>query len=97
MAVIVAGRIYVDPADRDRYVEGHQEIVERARAYPGCLDLAISADAVEPGRVNIFEHFESAEALEAFRAGAPTPSVSIDMLDAQVLKHQISSSGPPFG
>jgi len=94
--VIVAGKIYVDPSERDRMVDGMRVVVERARAHPGCVDMSISPDSVEPGRVNMFEQFESAEALEAWRAIAPEPTESIDIIEAQVLKHQISASGPPF-
>jgi quinol monooxygenase YgiN len=96
MKVIVAGKVYVEPAERDRFVEAHQHIVERARAHPGCLDLAISPDPIEVGRVNIFEYFESAGALAAWRAVAPPPSGAIGIKDDQVAKHVISSSGPPF-
>lgn len=56
VSVIVAGKLYVDPQDRDRFVEGHRCIMKAARRHPGCLDLSISADPVEPGRVNNFEH-----------------------------------------
>ncbi|WP_028934845.1 putative quinol monooxygenase [Pseudonocardia spinosispora] len=96
--VIVAGYVHVDPADRDRFIEGHRNIVEAGRTRPnsGCLDVSISADSVDPGRVNIFEYWESAEALEAFRASAPTPTVSIALTNENVLKHQITASGPPF-
>jgi quinol monooxygenase YgiN len=39
----------------------------------GCLDVAICADLVDPGRVNIFERWESEAALETFRSsGADT-------------------------
>ncbi|GAA2784943.1 antibiotic biosynthesis monooxygenase family protein [Saccharopolyspora taberi] len=96
MAVIVAGKLYVDPEERDRFIEGHRAIVEAARGHPGCLDLSISPDPLEPGRVNNFEYWESHEALEAFRAAAPRPSVSIEFRDAQVFKHEISHTGPPF-
>lgn len=96
MALIVAGKVYVDPSDRDRFVEGHRDIIEQSRRQPGCLDLSISPDPTEAGRVNIFEYWESQETLEAWRAIAPPPSVSIDIKDGQVLKHQISRSGPPF-
>lgn len=96
MSVIVAGRLYVDPKDRDRFVEGHRPIVEAARSYPGCLDLSISPDPVEAGRVNNFEYWDSQEALEAIRAVAPRPSVSVDIEDGQVFKHEISHTGPPF-
>jgi hypothetical protein len=30
-------------------------IVERARGAAGCLDFAITADLIDPGRVNTFE------------------------------------------
>ncbi|GAA2410669.1 putative quinol monooxygenase [Nonomuraea africana] len=96
MRLIVAGKVYVDPKDRDRFVEAHRDIVEQARKYPGCLDLSISPDPTEAGRVNIFEYFESKEALDAWRAVAPPPSASIDIEDDQVFKHVIASSGPPF-
>jgi quinol monooxygenase YgiN len=42
-------------------------IVERARKAAGCLDVAIAADPIDPGRVNIFERWESQAALETFR------------------------------
>jgi hypothetical protein len=34
-------------------------IVERARRAVGCLDVAICANLVDPGRVNSFERWES--------------------------------------
>ncbi|SED26334.1 putative quinol monooxygenase [Streptomyces melanosporofaciens] len=97
MTVIVAGKLYVNPAERGRFLEGHRCIVEAARSHPGCLDLSISPDPIEPGRVNNFEHWESQEALDAFRAVAPRPSVSVAVDGDQVLKHEISHTGPPFG
>ncbi|MBB5857327.1 putative quinol monooxygenase [Amycolatopsis umgeniensis] len=96
MTVIVAGKVYVDPEERDRYVEGHQVIVEKARAHPGCLDVVISADTLEGGRVNIFEYWESEEVLNAWRAVSPAPTYSAEIQGGEVFKHQVSRSGPPF-
>lgn len=96
MAVIVAGTMSVDPRDRDRFVEGYRELMEAARGHPGCLGTYVSADPIEPGRVNLFEHWESHEALDAFRAVAPTPTGEFDVRDLHVLKHEISHSGAPF-
>ncbi|WP_158893940.1 putative quinol monooxygenase [Amycolatopsis anabasis] len=96
MTLIVAGKVYVNPPERDRFVEGHRSIVEQAREYPGCLDLSISPDPLDPGRVNIFEYWESKERLDAWRAISPRPSVAIGIEDDQVLKHEIAASGPPF-
>ena len=96
MRVIIAGKLYVDPGDRERFIAGHRDVVEQGRRYPGCLDLAISADSAEAGRVNLFEYWESEEALEAWRAVAPAPLVSVDIKDDQALKHEVSATRPPF-
>ncbi|MFD8517067.1 putative quinol monooxygenase [Streptomyces antimycoticus] len=96
VTVIVAGKLYVDPKDRDRFIDGLRPIVEAAHSHPGCLDLSISPDPIEPGRVNNFEYWESQEALDSFRAVVPRPSVSVEVKDDQVLKHDIAHTGPPF-
>ena len=57
--VIVAGHITVEPQQRESYLAGCVRIVEQARRAVGCLDVAICADLVDPGRVNIFERWES--------------------------------------
>jgi quinol monooxygenase YgiN len=97
VTVIVAGKVYVDPSERARMIEGHRRIVERAREHPGCLDISISPDPIEDGRVNVYEYWESREVLDAWRKIAPQPSVSVEMRSGEVLKHEVSSSGPPFG
>ncbi|GAA3550011.1 putative quinol monooxygenase [Kribbella ginsengisoli] len=96
MRVIVAGKVYVDPEVRERAVAAHRVIVERAREYPGCLDVSISADSVEPGRVNLFEYWESHEALDAWRAIAPAATEHFELKDVQVLKHEVSGTRGPF-
>src|SRR6266568_1974116 len=53
--VIVAGHITVEPQQRESYLAGCVRIVEQARRAVGCLDVAICADLVDPGRVNISE------------------------------------------
>ncbi len=96
VSVIVAGSFYVDPAERDRYVDGCRNLVEQARGAPGCLDLAISADPFEPGRINMFEYWDSQESLDAWRARAPHPAVQTALGEVEVFKHDIARSGPPF-
>jgi quinol monooxygenase YgiN len=96
MTVIIAGRMYVDPDERDRFVEGYRVLVERARAYPGCLDLSISPDSVEPGRVNMFECWESAEVLKKWRARAPRIKGTVKARDLQVSKYDAGDARPPF-
>jgi quinol monooxygenase YgiN len=65
--VIVAGHLVVDPEERAAYLEGCREVVDLARRTEGCLDFAISADLLDPARIDIYERWESQEAVEAFR------------------------------
>jgi quinol monooxygenase YgiN len=70
--VIVAGHLLVDADERGTYLEGCREVVAAARAADGCLDFAITADLVDARRVNVFERWESREAVEAFRGDGPS-------------------------
>jgi len=69
--IIVAGSLRVDAESRDAYLDGCHEVVAAAREAPGCLDFALSPDPLEPDRINVFERWESASALEAFRGSGP--------------------------
>lgn len=94
--VIVAGWFTVEPEKRDAVVDSFKDLVRRARSAPGCLDLAITPDAVEPGRINNFEFWESEDSLDAWRAVANPPELITPMLQVEVQKHVIQRSGPPF-
>jgi len=96
LTVIVAGNLSMDPDDRAAFLEGHRHIVQESRKQPGCIDLSISPDPIDPGRVNIFEHWESTDTLNAWRAIAPPPTSSVKINDAGMFKHEIAKSGPPF-
>lgn len=69
--VIVAGHLIVAEDVRDGYLAGCVDVVEQARSAPGCLDFTISADLLDPARINIFERWESRNAVEAFRGSGP--------------------------
>lgn len=95
--VIVAGHTTVDPEERESYLDGCVRPVKQARAASGCLDLAISADLIDPGRINVFERWESQAALDAFRASAPSPQQDTAMLSASVQEYDIADVRPAFG
>ena len=96
LKVIVAGWCTVDPRKRDEAVESFKALVLRGRRAPGCLDLSITADLVDAGRVNIFELWQSEEDLRAWRAVAKHPKRITPLLRMEVQKHVIDRSGPPF-
>jgi quinol monooxygenase YgiN len=87
--VIVAGHVMVDPQDRDDYLSGCVEVVRQARRAPGCLDFALSADLLEPGRVNIFERWESQSAVEAFRGSGPSDEQGAAIRAASVTEYDV--------
>ena len=93
--LIVAGQLQVDAAERDQYVADCIEVVNQARTAPGCLDFAITADTVEPGRVNVFERWESDTELKEFRGSGPDAGQRAQLLDARVKKYRISASENP--
>jgi quinol monooxygenase YgiN len=94
--LIIAGHIEVDPARRDEVVAALQDLVRRARAAPGCLDLAVTADSLDPARVNTFERWESTEQLEAFRAVAHAPDIG-EILADHVRLYDVTGERSPFG
>ena len=88
--VIVAGHVVVDPEERDGYLEGCVEVVRQARRAPGCLDFSLSADLLEPGRVNIFERWESVAAVQAFRGSGPSDEQGAAIRTASVSEYDIA-------
>jgi quinol monooxygenase YgiN len=87
--VIVAGHLAVDPEQRDDYLSGCVEVVRQARRTPGCLDFSLSADLLEPGRINILERWESVAAVEAFRGSGSTDDQSAAILSASVAEYDV--------
>jgi quinol monooxygenase YgiN len=87
--VIVAGHLAVDPEQRDNYLSGCVEVVRQARRTPGCLDFSLSADLLEPGRINILERWESVAAVEAFRGSGSTDDQSAAILSASVAEYDV--------
>ena len=89
--VIVAGHVVVDPTERDDYLSGFVGVVRQARRTPGCLDFSLSADLIDPGRINVFERWESQAALEAFRGSGPRDEQGAAIVSAEVAEYDVTS------
>jgi len=87
--VIVAGHLVVDPRQRDDYLAGCVEVMRQARRAPGCLDFSLAADLLEPGRINIFERWESRAAVEAFRGSGPSDEQGAAIVSAAVAEYDV--------
>jgi quinol monooxygenase YgiN len=57
--VIVTGWIDFEPGDRSEALRHFAAVVAESRREPGCLDYAFLPDPELPGRVRVFEHWDS--------------------------------------
>ena len=92
--LIIAGHTEVDPNDRDEPLALVRDLVTRARDAPGRLDLAITADSVDPTRINTFERWESQEALDTARSHGFEQGEA--MLSVSVAEYDIADVRPLF-
>ncbi|MGY1633131.1 antibiotic biosynthesis monooxygenase [Geodermatophilus sp. SYSU D01186] len=90
--IIVAGTLTVRPEDRPDYLAGCRTVVEQARSAPGCLDFAISADLLEPGRIDVFERWRTRAELEAFRGAGPSDGQAAVLLRADVAEYEVAQA-----
>jgi heme-degrading monooxygenase HmoA len=56
-------------------------------ARTGCLDFAITAYLIDPGRINTFERWETQEAVKTFRGSGPSEEQSAATLAASVAEY----------
>jgi quinol monooxygenase YgiN len=62
--VIVQGVFVVEPAERDRFIEGGKDGMRASRAEEGCLEYVYAADPLDPARVVLSERWESMDLLQ---------------------------------
>ena len=97
--LIIAGTFEVDPDRRDEFIAGREAGMRESRAEAGCIDYVMSADPIEPGRVYLFERWESKEHLAPHlaRVSAPPPpgdTPAVPILSFDVQQYEISAAGP---
>ena len=90
--VVVAGHLLVDPEQRDAYLAGCVEVVTAARQTPGCLEFSLSADLLDPGRIQIFERWTSQGAVEAFRGDGPSGEQAATVVGASVAEYDVAGA-----
>jgi quinol monooxygenase YgiN len=67
-------------------------VIEAARSTDGCIDFHLAADPIEPDRINVYEHWETVEAVEAFRGSGPSSDQTAAIHDARMFQYEIASS-----
>lgn len=94
--IIIAGHLAVAAEERDAFLEGCVSVVEQARDASGCLDFSINADLVDPGRVNVYERWETREAVEAFRGEGPSEEQGTQILAGKVAEYDVATERDLF-
>ena len=63
--IVVSGVVEIDPEDRDTALEAASRMAQASRQEEGCHAYAFYVDVEDPGRIRVFEEWESQEALDA--------------------------------
>ena len=67
--VVVAGTVDVAPEKRDQALQDARALIDEALGEPGCLAYEWTRDSFDPGRIHVFEEWESeATLIEHLRA-----------------------------
>jgi quinol monooxygenase YgiN len=95
--IIVAGHFVVDPAQREQFLDSRADVMRTSRAEPGCITYAFSPDPLDPGRVLLFERWESKAALGDHLAALrqrPRPPGGVEVKESEIQQYEISATGP---
>lgn len=87
--ILVAGKIYVSAGKQDEFVRLSTDAVSQARKLPRCIDFAVSVDPLEPDRVNVFELWETEQALLDFRGQGPTTDLLTLIENVDVAQYNV--------
>ena len=93
--IIIAGYELVDAEKRDSVVDAHRDLVSRAREFDGCIHVAITADSVDPERINSVEVWRDTEVMEQWRGQAKAPEVAVSKYTS-VKRYDATDGGPLF-
>jgi quinol monooxygenase YgiN len=93
--IIIDGYELVSAKDRNKYVDPFCDLVSRAREFDGCVHIAITADSVDPERINSVEVWRDAEALDDWRRQAKAPRTGRPKF-SDVKRYDATDGGPLF-
>lgn len=97
--LIIAGTLSVDPSDVDRLSEAAAVMMAETHKEAGCQQYVFSVSVADPGAVQIFEVWDSAEHLEAHFA-TPHMAVfaevmgSVTMTGRDLMRYEVASAEP---
>jgi quinol monooxygenase YgiN len=102
MKIVIAGEVDFPPENRTAALEGAKDLIAMALAEPGCRHYAWSADPHLPGRVHVFEEWDSAEELQVHLEGPAYLGMlghlgGYSILNADTRKYRCDLAEPVYG
>ena len=99
--IVIAAQIDLDPAQRAEALAKGKVHIDAALAQDGCIAYDWSADGNNTARVNVFEEWESEEALANHFAGQAYAGMrdhigSFGMTGAASKKYRVDAEGPVY-
>lgn len=61
--VVIAGTVQVPPEAREQAIRAAKPLIDEALGEPGCIAYEWTFDAFDPGRIHVFEEWESEQTL----------------------------------
>ncbi len=102
MPIVISGEVDFPPENREAALAGAKDLIEMALAEPGCKHYAWTADPYLPGRVHVFEEWDSAEELQAHLGAEPYLGMlahlsGYTILNAVTRKYRVDLIEPVYG
>lgn len=102
MGIVIAGQVDFAPESRGPALDGAGDLIAMALAEPGCRHYAWTADPHEPGRVHVFEEWDSPDELAAHLVGPAYHGMlahlgAHSILKAETIKYRFDRSEPVYG
>ncbi len=102
MTIVIAGEIDFPPENRDAALAGAKALIDLALAEPGCRHYAWTADPHLPGRVHVFEQWDSAAELQEHLEGEAYRGMlghlsGFSILNAETRKYRCDLVEPVYG
>ncbi|QFT76241.1 putative quinol monooxygenase [Erythrobacter sp. THAF29] len=99
--IVIAAQIDLDPAQREQALKTAKPHIDAALAQDGCIHYDWSADGNNPARVNVFEEWESEEALANHFAGQAYAGMrdhigQFGLTSAESKKYRVDAEAPVY-
>ena len=102
MTIVIAGEIDLQPESRAAALAGAEDLIKAALQEPGCRHYAWTADPFDPGRVHVFEQWDSEAELADHFLAAPYRGMlahlgNQGLLKSETRKYKVDRIEPVYG